>query len=190
MELVPSNHLQLSISTTPSEHSEGVHRHHRALAPRAACSQTHARPCTSPTAISAPSVARRHQCSRSPDRHSALHLAHCAPKTLVAASDSPENLLHLALSAPTPSLENLGHRVRFPCRPCVVLLHAGHGQPIGGGQRAGGEAGHGGSQIRSALPCPCPCTPSPTSREPPLPSSACRRPPPTSAAQPPRREPS
>jgi hypothetical protein len=73
--------------------------------------------------------------------------------------------------------------------PCVVLLHAGHDQPIGGGQRAGGEDGHGGSQIRSALPCPCPCTPSPTSREPPPPSSACRRPPPTSAAQPPRREP-
>jgi hypothetical protein len=69
-------------------------------------------------------------------------------------------------------------RQRPPVVPCVIFLHAGHGQPIGGGQRAGGEAGHGDSQIRSAVPCPCPCTPSPTSREPPLPSSACHRPPP------------
>jgi hypothetical protein len=64
-----------------------------------------------------PLVARRHQRSRSPDHHSALHLAHCAPKTLAAASDSPENLLHLALAASAPSPENLGRRVRFLCRP-------------------------------------------------------------------------
>jgi hypothetical protein len=65
---------------------------------------------------SAPPVAHRHQRSRSPDHHHRPPPRPRAPKTLAGASDSPENLLHLTLAAPSHARAWKQHASPPPCR--------------------------------------------------------------------------